>query len=84
MWAQEEAQRNGGVEHKERVEEVGGEAVEVVEVVGSIGRASPVVEPLIAAKAGGYSITLHSQFENRMSSSFSRTQNELDGDASRI
>jgi hypothetical protein len=59
---------------------VGGEAVEVV---GSVGRASPVVEPLIAAKAGGYSITLHSQLENRMSSSFSRTQSELDGDASR-
>jgi len=40
------------------------------EEVGSVGRASPVVEALIAAKAGGYSNTLHRESRNGMSSSF--------------
>lgn len=61
---QEEAQRNASVVYKERVIEVSGEEA------GSVGRASPVVEALIAAKAGGCSNRLHWQWENRMSSSF--------------
>jgi hypothetical protein len=45
--------QSGSAVEKERVGEVGDE-----EVVGSVGRASPVVEALIAAKAGDYSNTL--------------------------